>query len=170
MGVERYARPRDATEVPTIRDLVRAALDAGKTVRQLEIDSGGLVRFQTFQELSARPPKQFPKRIDTIIGVATALNVSESTVVLAYAAGLGIPVHAGSTFALRLPPGVDNIELPLQDAILQLMRSALSVGAGRGVVDERKHPFPEVFFGHTGDDGPGTPAEAPGEHRRQQGR
>lgn len=165
MGVEQYPKSRDATDVPTIRELVRAALDAGKTVRQLEIDSGGLVRFQTFQELSSHPPKQFPKRAATILGVAAALNLSESTVVLAYAAGLGIPVHAGSTFALRLPPGVDNIELPLQDAILQLMRSALSVGAGRGgVTDERQHPVPDVFYRR-----PGT-TEAPGEDRRQHGR
>lgn len=130
MAVERYAKPRDSTDVPSIKELITAALDAGKTVRQLEADSGDRVRFQTFQELSKHSPKQFPKQAETITGMAAALNVSESTVVLAYATGLGIPVSAGPTFALRLPPGVDNLEPSMQDAIIQVARAALHSGAG----------------------------------------
>jgi hypothetical protein len=147
---------RDCAYVPSIKELIRAALDAGKTVRQLETDSGDRVRFQTFQELSNHPPKQFPKQAETIAGMAAALNVSESTVVLAYAAGLGIPVSAGPTFALRLPPGVDQLEPAMQDAIIQVARAALHSGGGRPPVgfpvtaDEGEHPFPAVFHQGTG--------------------
>jgi hypothetical protein len=171
LAVERYAERGDPVGVPTIRELIRAALDAGKTVRQLEADSGDRVRFQTFQELSNNAPKQFPKQADTITGMAAALNISESTVVLAYATALGIPVETGSTFALRLPPGVDHLEPAMQDAILQVTRAALqSVGARRRVVvdpavseDEGKK-FP---WGR--DVGVFEPGEAAGEGRQNHG-
>jgi hypothetical protein len=170
MAVERGGGPRNTGEVPTIKELIREALDAGKTVRQLEADSGYLVRFQTFQELANHPPKQFPKHVHTITGVAAALNLSESTVVLAYAAGLGIPVQAGSSFALRLPPDVDTIDLALRDSILQLLRAALqSTGPGRRVVpvaeDEPQYfPTPEVERVRDT-----LPGEVAGEHRKHNG-
>lgn len=168
MAVERYAKPRNSADVPSIKELIRAALDAGKTVRQLEADSGDRVRFQTFQELSNHPPKQFPKHAETITGMAAALNISESTVVLAYATGLGVPVSTGPTFALRLPPGVDQLEPAMQDAIIQVARAALQSGTGRpvGAVDEREHPVPDPFFRRPG----GGTGETAGEDRRQNGR
>jgi len=140
--------------VPSIRELIRAALDGGKTVRQLEAESGYRVRFQTFQELSNHAPKQFPKHAATITGMAVALNVSESTVVLAYATGLGVPVSAGPTFALRLPPGVDGLAPAMQDAIIQVARAALQSGAGRAVVTAdqgQEFPWGDDVDHHTGE-------------------
>lgn len=116
----------DSSPVPTIRDLIHFLLDAGKTVRELAADSGGRVKFQTFQELANHPPKQFPKDNKTIVGMAKALRVSEATVVLAYAKGLGIDVLTDSRFALRLPVGVDAIDPQMQDALIAVARAAVS--------------------------------------------
>jgi hypothetical protein len=110
--------------MPTIKDLIRAELDRGKSVRDLEADSDGAVKFQTFQELSSRPPKQFPKSVETIRGMARALRLDETTVVLAYAKGLGIDIHAGSVFALRLPPDVDQLDPQMQNALIAVARAA----------------------------------------------
>ncbi len=123
--VEHLGVARHSQDVSSIKDLICAELGAGRTVRQLEADSGDRVKFQTFQELSNNAPKQFPKDIKTIKGMAEALRVSETTVVLAYAKGLGIPVRADSSFALRLPPRVDHLDPGLQDAIIRLARAAV---------------------------------------------
>lgn len=64
--VDRRTARSDRSTVPTIRELIRTALDAGKSVRDLEADSGFRVKHQTFQELSNRAPKQFPKSPETI--------------------------------------------------------------------------------------------------------
>jgi hypothetical protein len=124
--VERQQATRDRSEVSTIKDLIRAALANGKTVRQLEADSGGRVRFQTFQELSNAAPKNFPRDVhDTITGMAIALGVPEATIVLAYAKSLGVPVSTGSAFAMRVPPGVDRLDPAVQDAALGLLRAVV---------------------------------------------
>lgn len=111
--------------VPTIKDLIRSELDGGKSVRDLAKDSGERVKFQTFQELSISPPKQFPKDPKTIVGMALALKVSETAIVLAYASSLGITVAAGSNLAMRLPADVDKLSPAMQDAIINLTRAAL---------------------------------------------
>jgi hypothetical protein len=113
--------------VPTITDLIRGALDdEGRTVRDLERDSGYQVKFQTFQELANRAPRQFPKETKTITGMARALNVSETSIVLAYAQGLGIQIDGvANTFALRLPADVATIEPDMQNAIINMARAAV---------------------------------------------
>lgn len=132
--VERGRARGDSSDVPTIKDLIRVELDSGKSVRDLEVDSGGRVKFQTFQELSNRAPRQFPKAPETIRGMARALQVDETTVVLAYARGLGIDVAAGSMFALRLPPGVDELDPQMQNALIGVVRAAATSGVrARGV-------------------------------------
>lgn len=112
--------------VPTIRDLIRSAVDEGRSFRDLEADSGYRVKFQTFQELANHPPAQFPKKVDTITGMAQSLHVTETAVVLAYAKSLGIPVGGvDNTFALRLPAGVATIEPEMQRAIINMARAAV---------------------------------------------
>lgn len=111
--------------MPTIQQLIRIELDRGKTVRDLEADSGGEVKFQTFHQLATHPPHQFPKETKTIRGIARALRCSEATVVLAYAAGLGIYISGLSNFALRLPPGVDDLDPQLQDSMVGVIRAAV---------------------------------------------
>lgn len=134
----------DSSTMPTIRDLIRAELDRGKSVRDLEIDSGGVVKFQTFQELSNRPPRQFPKSVETIRGMARALRLDETAVVLAYAKGLGIDIRAGSTFALRLPPDVDRMPPQMQNALIAVVRAASEPAASAG-----RHPMPGTIRDET---------------------
>jgi hypothetical protein len=129
MCIESQQRSGDGLDVLTIKDLIRAALDNGKTVRQLETDSGGRVRFQAFQEYSNNAPKNFPRDMETITGMAIALGVSETTIVLAYAKGLGVRVAPGSAFSLRVPPGVDQLDHPVQESLLGLMRSIVRMEA-----------------------------------------
>jgi hypothetical protein len=112
--------------VPTIRDLIRSAVDEGRSFRELEADSGYRVKFQTFQELANHPPAQFPKKVDTFTGMAQALHVTETAVVLAYAKSLGVQVGGiDNTFALRLPVGVATIEPDMQRAIINMARAAV---------------------------------------------
>ncbi len=150
MSVDGTNSGRDRSHVATISQLIQEALDAGRSVRQLAEDSGGRIKFQTFQTLSKSPPKQFPKDSKTITGMAVALKVPESTIVLAYAKGLGIKVAADSSFALRLPPGVDAIDPAMQDAIINLTRAALRTGSG--VRDNAKPPLSTHFGRNSRDD------------------
>lgn len=113
----------DNVGVPTIGHLIRAALNEGRSVRDLEHDSGYRVKFQTFQELSAHPPRQFPKERKTITGLAQALRVTETAVVLAYAQSLGVPVETQSSFAMRLPPAVDELDIDVQNALISVVRA-----------------------------------------------
>ncbi|WP_156781231.1 hypothetical protein [Mycobacterium gordonae] len=122
-------------DVPTIKDLIRSSLDAGKSVRELAEDSGHRVKFQTFQELSVHAPKQFPKNPETITGMALALKVSETAIVLAYASGIGITVTAGSNFAMRLPADVDRLSPDMQDALVALTRAALTTAPAPSKAD-----------------------------------
>ena len=110
--------------MPTIGELIREALTAGRSVRDLEQDSGYLVKYQTFQELSARTPREFPKQTKTITGMAQALRITETAVVLAYAESLGIRVEARSGFAMRLPAGVDQLDIEMQNALIAVVRAA----------------------------------------------
>lgn len=140
--VEVGSRRRNGSGVPTIRDLIRAELDAGKSVRDLEADSGHRVKYQTFQELSNQPPKQFPKEVKTVQGMAQALRCTETAVVLAYAASLGIEVQ-GSDFALRLPPGVDDLDHEMKSALVSVVRAATKQGASHAdQPDTRADPPP----------------------------
>lgn len=130
----RHSNQGDHVNMPSIRDLIQNELDAGKTVRELEADSGYRVKFQTFQELSRNAPKQFPKDLKTVAGMAAALRVTETAVVLAYARGLGVDIEAPSRFAARLPPGVDSVNGDMQDAIVKLTRVAVSMSRTDGSI------------------------------------
>lgn len=135
MAVERRSNFGNHDGVPSIKELIQDALAAGKTVRELETDSGDRVKYQTFQELSRHAPKQFPRDLKTIAGMADALRVTETAVVLAYATGLGVDVGVESAFAMRLPPGVDHLTREMQDAIVKLVRAAMHTSASRGRAD-----------------------------------
>jgi hypothetical protein len=123
--VDEHPNLDQSFDVPTIKELIRSALDSGKSVRDLAEDSGQRVKFQTFQELSNYAPKQFPKDPKTIVGMALALKVSETAIVLAFASSLGISVATGSNLAMRLPADVDKLSPEMQDAIINLTRAAL---------------------------------------------
>lgn len=124
--VEHRTAQRHRSEVPTIRELIQEAIDAGKSVRDLAADAGFRVKHQTFQELSKHAPKQFPKDAKTIAGMSLALGYPEATIVLAYAKGLGINVETDSEFALRLPTGVDGLTPEMQSALVSVARAAVN--------------------------------------------
>lgn len=70
--VEHQSERGHRSRVPTIRELIQDAIDSGKSVRDLSAASGDRVKHQTFQELSKRAPKQFPKESKTISGMSAA--------------------------------------------------------------------------------------------------
>lgn len=124
--VEHRSTAGKSRGVPTIRELIQEAIDSGRSVRQLAADSGHRVKHQTFQDLSKRSPLQFPKEAKTIAGMSQALGYPESTIVLAYAKGLGINVETDSEFALRLPHGVDGLDPEMQMALVSVARAAVN--------------------------------------------
>lgn len=124
--VEHQSERGHRSRVPTIRELIQDAIDSGKSVRDLSAASGDRVKHQTFQELSKRAPKQFPKESKTISGMSAALGYPEATIVLAYAKGLGISVETDSQFALRLPYGVDGLDPEMQSALVSVARAAVN--------------------------------------------
>lgn len=165
--VEPHERADDGSSMPTIGDLIRIELDAGKTFRELAAASGFRVKHQTFQELSKQPPKQFPKASKTIIGMSVALSCTETVVVLAYARGLGINVvRQGAEFALRLPSRVDDLAPDMKNALLSVMRAAVNQNEmRRGSSDKPKPDADERFSGWRGGADPGE-VEG-GDHRAE---
>ncbi len=67
--------------------------------------------------------KEIPP-LATIRGLAHALNLPEVTIVLGFAAEIGIDV-AGARFAERLPPNVDTLPEHQLDALTNLIRAML---------------------------------------------
>lgn len=124
-----------ALEVPTISDLVRAARDGGLTYRELEARSqraGFGVKFQTFEVLANQGPLAWPKSVDTIRGIAAALDITEQAVVLGYAASLGVRVTPQPRLVAGLPPSTALLTEPMRDAILGLIRAATADPASAG--------------------------------------
>lgn len=117
--------------VPTIRELIQRAVDDGKSYRALEESSGGRVKYQMFQKLATKPPLQFPKDRDTIEGIAAALEIPESTVVLAYARGIGLDVTTDSLLADLLPRGTEDLDIEMQNAIVAVVRAAIRMQRGQ---------------------------------------
>ena len=113
-----------ADSVLTITDLIRAKLDTGKSVRDLARDSGDRVKHQTFDDYSRRAPKSWPKETKTISGMAAALGVTETSIVLAYAASLGVDVAVDSMLAQQLPAATVHLTPQLRNAIVALINAA----------------------------------------------
>lgn len=143
------------SDVPTIGELINEALD-GSSVRKLEADSGYLVKYQTFQQLSKSAPDGFPKDTKTIRGMAIALKVPESTIVLAYAKGLGVDVSTESGIAARMPRGADALGIEMQNALISVVRAAVKMN-GADHVDQPTSP-----------DSPPAPPGAPSEATEDQ--
>lgn len=92
----------------TIGELILARLDGqGWSRREFSDATGGVVSHQSLSAIIAGP-KQWPKHNDTILGLARALAVHPETVVLAYAAALGIPIKSQpSRIVTALPESAD---------------------------------------------------------------
>ena len=88
---------------------------------------------QRWQQLAEDPIKEFPKP-DTIRAIASTLGVTESTVVLALAESLGIPMTQSSRVAALLPAGVDRLSDAALRALLTLMRELVGTEPSPGAV------------------------------------
>lgn len=110
---------------PTIRDLIAARVaSTGWSQRELAYASDDMVSHQTVQDLAAAPPKAWPKTNRTILGLARALDVTPETVVLAYAASLGIPVKARQPLiSIQMPPSADTLTAAERNSIVALIRT-----------------------------------------------
>lgn len=129
--VDRMDGGDDRGGVPTIQELIQAQRDTtGMSYRDMadRAAAGGYrVKFQTIQELATTQPKGWPKYADTLRGLSVALDVTERTVVLAFARTFGLEVNAGaSLLEVLLPAGTRDIDPGLQQAIAGVVRAAVA--------------------------------------------
>ncbi|MFC3299604.1 hypothetical protein ACFOD8_08270 [Arthrobacter agilis] len=113
----------------SISELLRSEKDAsGLSYRDLverASKAGYSLKFQYVNELVVSGPKSWPKNPDTFRALAAILRVSEKSVVLAYAASLGLDVtDSTSPFATRLPAGTEKLSPSMQDALIAVVRAA----------------------------------------------
>jgi hypothetical protein len=122
--VERDSTGGDSPSVPTIADLLQeyrrltgASYEAMSEVVNREITTGRL------HQLATVPPKSFPRDAGTVQRLADLLQVPVATIVLAFAASLGLPVsQQGSHLSITLPPGTDSLEAKDVEAIRAVVR------------------------------------------------
>jgi len=92
--------------------------------------AGYKVRHQAFNTLANRGPEGFPRHVETVKGIAVALDLTEEEVLMGYAVSLGIPVRGKSSFETRLPPRVDELDPEIADNLIRLIRSVINEGSG----------------------------------------
>lgn len=95
-----------------------------RSYEQLSKACGGLPTAKRLHQLATAPIKNFPDP-DTIRGLSKGLAVTESTVVLASAASLGLDVHTPTMWAALLPAGTELIPDHMRDGILSVVHSAV---------------------------------------------
>ena len=123
--VERVAGRGESDAVPTIAELLTAYRDrTGMSYRRMAQKVRDEIHGTRLQVLATEPPKEFPKNARTIEVLAELLEVPVATIVLAFAAGLGIPVRQGGTMLERtLPPGTDTLTAEDREAIRYVTRA-----------------------------------------------
>lgn len=118
----------------SITDLIRAQMAVtGRSYRDMEAISekaGYKVRHQTFNDLANRGPEGFPRNVDTVRGIAAALDTTSEAVVLGYAVSLGLPIGERSSFELQLPRRVSDLDPQVANNLVSLIRSILEEGSG----------------------------------------
>lgn len=119
-------------EHPTLRELIRARQQVtGWSQADLEKASNYQVKKQSFGEWVNYAPKSWPKRNETILGLAEALDVTPETVILAWATSLGLPVKVRQPLiALQMPPAADTLTDAERNSIIAMIRA---ITAGRDV-------------------------------------
>lgn len=165
--------------MPTISALIQGQRDAlGVTYRdmaQKAAVAGYHVKHQTLQQLATAPPKEWPKRADTIRAMAAALDVSERMVVLAFGRSFGLDVTSGeSLLEVLLPSGTAEVDPGLQQAIASVVRAAVAAHYERGdtspapqgysIRSERDPAGGVVVYGVIDDDPNGSPCDTDGEN------
>ncbi len=116
---------------PTLRRLIRSRMvERGWSYADLERESGGALSRGRWQQLgSADAQPTFPHP-DSLAIIARVLQIDVTSVVLAAARAVGLPVPAQSSdFANLLPAGTERLSGPMRDAILGLIRAAVDGSA-----------------------------------------
>ncbi|MCW2902894.1 MAG: hypothetical protein JWO67_5159 [Streptosporangiaceae bacterium] len=112
--------------MPTIAELLQAYMDStGDSLRDIQRRSNGVLTSQNVAKIRTVPRKAFPDP-RTAEALSDLLQVSVTTIVLAYAASLGLPVvQGGSTLETMLPPGTDSLTPEDRDAIRAITRQLI---------------------------------------------
>lgn len=119
--------PRHGHVVPNLTDLIKERRDdRGWSYRELEARSDGVVKHQRWAQLTLGVRMKEIPTPETLRAIAVALEVDVTTVVLAAAASVGLPVRQQSSeLAKRLPSEADRISPRMRDAILGVVRAAV---------------------------------------------
>lgn len=121
--------PTGRSERPlTLAQLIRSRMtEHGWSYTDLEQMSAHALSRGRWQQLgSGVQQKKFPDPASLKV-IAAVLEIDVTTVVLAAAQTLGLNAHArGSDLANLLPPGTERLSEPIRDAILTLIRAAVS--------------------------------------------
>lgn len=116
----------DGSAVPTIAELLTSYRDrTGYSYKDMARKVRDEIQGSRLQQLVVAPPKAFPER-RTIELLAELLEMPTATIVLACAAGMGIPVRdSSSELARTLPPGTDKLTVEDRDAIRTITRALI---------------------------------------------
>lgn len=133
--------------MPTIGELIQARMDStGASYGDLSRKANHALGVQHLQKLVTQPIKEFPKP-RTVELLADLLELPATTIVLSFAAALGLPVsQAGPALANALPPGTDVLTGEDRDAVRVLLRQLVDARqrAGGKLVDLARPPQPDL--------------------------
>lgn len=123
--VERTSGRTDGSGVPTIAELLTAYRDrTGHSYGEMARKVRDEIRVNRLQQLTTAPPKEFPKSARTVELLSELLDVPVTTIVLAFAAGLNIPVTQEPSPVI-LPPGTDTLPPEDRQAIRAITRALI---------------------------------------------
>lgn len=123
----------DGGQVLTLQELIQRARDArGWSYEDLAARSGHALTRGRWQQLGThKRMRAFPDP-DNIPVIAAALEVNQTTVVLAVAKSLRLDVQwRGPDLAQLMPSGTDELSPPVRDAILGVIRATVTEALAR---------------------------------------
>lgn len=125
--VEGDERRSDPLRVPSLPDLIDAyRRRTGHSYNDMAARVRGEITSQQLQKLAMEPIRQFPKKAGTVQLLSELLDVSVTTVVLAYARSLGLPVkQTGTMLEVTLPPGTEDLTVEDREAVRMITRQLI---------------------------------------------
>ncbi len=113
---------------PTLRQLIRSRMsERGWSYADLERESGRALSRGRWQQLGSADAQHTFPHPESLTIIARVLQIDVTSVVLAAARSVGLPVPAqASDFANLLPAGTERLAEPMRDAILGLIRAAVA--------------------------------------------